>query len=82
MVFASDSFRGRETGTPDERRAAAFLVGRLARIGLDPAGDSGYLQRVPLVRMRLGAGTRFAVQARGALRRTGPVARSVASSIP
>jgi hypothetical protein len=65
MVFASDSFRGRETGTPDERRAAAFLVDRLTRIGLDPAGDSGYLRRVPLVRMRLGAGTRFAVQTHG-----------------
>jgi hypothetical protein len=66
MVFASDSFRGRETGTADERRAAAFLVERLTRTGLDPAGDSGYLQRVPLTRIRLGAGTQFTVQ-RGAI---------------
>ncbi len=61
-VFASDSFRGRETGTADERRAAAFLVERLTRIGAAPAGDSGYLQRVPLVRIRLGAATQFTVQ--------------------
>ena len=65
MVFASDSFRGRETGTADERRAAAFLIGRLTKIGLRPAGDSGYLQRVPLIRMRLGAGTHFAVHGHG-----------------
>ena len=61
-IFASDSFRGRETGTADERRAAAFLVARLKRIGVEPAGDSGYLQRVPLTRIRLGAGTKWAVE--------------------
>jgi hypothetical protein len=60
-VFASDSFRGREAGTADERRAAAFLVGRLTELGLEPAGDSGFFQRVPLVRPALGAGTKFTV---------------------
>ena len=61
VVFASDSFRGRETGTADERRAAAFLVARLTALGLQPAGDSGFYQRVPLVRQVLGPGSRFAV---------------------
>jgi hypothetical protein len=77
-IFASDTFRGRETGTPDERRAAAFLVARASHIGLDPAGDSGYVQRVPLTRIRLGAGTRFTVQ------RSGPAksAREVAGLVP
>jgi Peptidase family M28 len=60
-VFASDSFRGREAGTVDERRAAAFLAARLAALGVRPAGDSGYYQRVPLVRETLGAATRLAV---------------------
>jgi hypothetical protein len=60
-VFASDSFRGREAGTPDERRAAAFLVAHLAALGVTPGGDSGYYQRVPLVREVLGVGTRLAV---------------------
>jgi hypothetical protein len=60
-VFASDSFRGREAGTPDERRAAAFLVTRLKALGLTPGGDSGYYQRVPLVRETMGVGTRLAV---------------------
>ncbi len=78
MVFASDTFRGRETGTPDERRAAAYLVGRAIHIGLDPAGDSGYVQRVPLTRIRLGASTRFTVQRTGSASST----REVAGLVP
>lgn len=50
FIFASDSFRGRETGTADARRAATWLAGHLAGLGLAPAGDSGYFQRVPMVR--------------------------------
>ena len=60
-VFASDSFRGREAGTPDEAREVRFLAGRLAELGIEPAGDSGFLQRVPLARAQFGAGTRFEV---------------------
>jgi hypothetical protein len=60
-VFASDSFRGRETGTADERRAAAFLVARATALGLTPAGDSGFYQRVPLMHQALGPLTRFVV---------------------
>jgi len=50
FVFADDSFRGRETGTADAQRAAAFLARRAQQLGLEPAGDSLYMQRVPLVR--------------------------------
>ena len=50
MAFADDSMRGRETGTPDADRAARFLVERVERLGLEPAGDSLYVQRVPLQR--------------------------------
>src|SRR5919107_4814055 len=55
-VFASDSFAGRETGTAGAERAARFLAQRLSALGVEPAGDSGYLQRVPLSRARYGAG--------------------------
>jgi hypothetical protein len=64
-VFASDSFRGRETGTPDERRAAEFLIQRATSLGLKPMGDSGYVQRVPLVRTTIGDNTHFAVRFAG-----------------
>lgn len=60
-AFADDSFRGRETGTPDAYRAAAFLARRAQLLGLEPAGDSLYLQRVPLAREVLGHGTRITV---------------------
>jgi hypothetical protein len=70
-AFAADSFRGRETGTPDVDRAARFLVERLSAIGAEPAGDSGYFHRVPLVRESLAAGTSFTVMQAG---RTTPLA--------
>ena len=62
-VFASDSFRGREAGTPDGLRAARFLADRLASIGVEPAGDSGYYQRVPLISRRFSDSTRFVITA-------------------
>lgn len=60
-AFAADSFRGRETGTADANRAAAFIAERLTMLGLEPAGDSLYLQRVPLVRDRFTERTHFEV---------------------
>lgn len=50
FTFADDSFRGRETGTPDADRAARWLAARLSQLGLEPAGDSGFFQRVPMDR--------------------------------
>jgi hypothetical protein len=60
-VFASDSFRGRDATTPDGARAARFLAERLTALGLEPAGDSGFYQRVPMVRTTLGSATSFVV---------------------
>ncbi|MBC7789258.1 MAG: M28 family peptidase [Anaerolineae bacterium] len=60
-VFASDSFLGREAGTPNSVRAARFIAERLGELGLEPAGDTGYLQRVPLVRETLSASSNFRV---------------------
>jgi len=61
-AFAADSFRGRETGTPDEFRAARWLVRRLTALGVEPAGDSFYYHRVPLTRQVLGPNTRLTVR--------------------
>ena len=49
-AFADDSMRGRDAETGDAVRAARFLAARAAAAGLEPAGDSGFFQRVPLVR--------------------------------
>ena len=61
-AFAADSFRGRETGTPDEFRAARWLANRLSTLGVEPAGDSFYFHRVPLARQVLGPDTRITVR--------------------
>jgi hypothetical protein len=60
-VFASDSFQGRETGMPGGFKAARFIADRLRQLGVEPAGDSGYFQRVPLFREAFGPGTRLTV---------------------
>ena len=41
-AFADDSMRGRETGSEDATRAMRFLAERVQRLGLEPAGDSGF----------------------------------------
>jgi peptidase M28-like protein len=64
-AFADDSFHGRETGTADAHRAAAYLARRAQQLGLEPAGDSLYLQRVPLVRQVFAAGTRITITPTG-----------------
>jgi len=46
--LAHDSLEGRRTGQPGSHRAARFLAAEMARIGLVPGGDSGFIQRVPL----------------------------------
>jgi len=61
FAFAADSFMGRETGTPGAARAARFIADRLVTLGLEPAGDSMYYQRVPLVKYSFGPTTRFIV---------------------
>ena len=48
-ALAADSMEGRRTGTPGSARASRFLADRMRRYGLQPAGDSGYFQRVTYV---------------------------------
>jgi len=67
-AFAADSMRGRETGTADALRAAAFIGRRLAELGLEPVGDSLYYQRVPMARQVVTPATRIAVTRNGVSR--------------
>ncbi len=48
-ALADDSLEGRATGARGSAKAAAIIAAEMQRIGLTPAGDSGYFQRVPLV---------------------------------
>jgi hypothetical protein len=47
-ALADDSMQGRKTASPGEFRAARFIAHEMQQTGLQPAGDSGYIQRVAL----------------------------------
>jgi Peptidase family M28 len=48
-IYAADSMRGREAGTPDAIRATAYVEREVKRLGLRPAGDNGsYFQYLPV----------------------------------
>ena len=47
-ALADDSMQGRGTATPGSARAARFIAAELQRYGVQPAGDSGFFQRVPV----------------------------------
>jgi Zn-dependent M28 family amino/carboxypeptidase len=45
-VLAADDMEGRETGSPELRRAEKYVVEQLKSAGLEPAGANGYYQAV------------------------------------
>lgn len=47
-ALADDSMEGRRVATVGERRAARFIATRMREAGIEPAGDSGYFQRLPM----------------------------------
>lgn len=49
-MLAHDSLEGREAGTDAAMKAARIIATEMARIGLEPLGDSGFLQPVPMPR--------------------------------
>ncbi len=57
-ILASDSMEGRLTGSPGSWRATRWLAAQFRDAGLKPAGDSGFVQRVPLASTVAAAGAR------------------------
>ncbi len=50
-ILAADNMEGREAGTRGHARAAGYVAGRFAAVGLEPAGDDGtYFQAVPMLK--------------------------------
>jgi hypothetical protein len=58
-ALAADSMEGRMTGSPGGMRAAVYLAGRLEALGVQPAGDMGYFQLVPVATDAGGRGLRL-----------------------
>ena len=50
-VLSADDMEGRETGEPGQKRAAAYLAGQLAELGIPAIGeDDGYFQTIKFSR--------------------------------
>jgi Zn-dependent M28 family amino/carboxypeptidase len=50
-ILSADDMEGREAGTRGHERAAGYVAGRFAALGLQPAGGNGtYFQSVPMLR--------------------------------
>ncbi|MES2834145.1 MAG: M28 family peptidase [Pseudomonadota bacterium] len=52
-VLSDDAMEGRGTGTPGHERAAAYVVGELERLGLQPAGSDGWYQPIRFVQQTI-----------------------------
>jgi Zn-dependent M28 family amino/carboxypeptidase len=46
QFLADDSMKGRDTGSPEHRKAAEYVADHFKRAGLEPAGTKGYFQPV------------------------------------
>jgi hypothetical protein len=53
QVLASDEMAGRNTGSPEHKRAAEFVASELRKAGLEPAGVGGYIQPVKFKTRRI-----------------------------
>lgn len=48
MFLGDDSLEGRDTGSRGHQIAANYIATQLAGLGLEPAGEQGYFQSVPM----------------------------------
>jgi Zn-dependent M28 family amino/carboxypeptidase len=52
-ALANDGMRGRETGSPEHRKAAEYVATQFKEAGLEPAGPEGFLQPVSFKSRRI-----------------------------
>ena len=55
QALANDGMKGRDSGSPEYRKAAEYVAAQFERAGLKPAGDQGYFQNVPMHRFKVDA---------------------------
>src|SRR5688572_31855812 len=51
--LANDAMKGRDTGSPEHRKAAEYIADQFKRAGLQPGGTKGYFQPVPFRSRRI-----------------------------
>src|ERR1700728_2301928 len=52
-ALANDSMEGRDTGSAAYQRAARYVATEFERAGVQPGGEKGYFQSVPMRRIQL-----------------------------
>jgi hypothetical protein len=60
-IFADDSMMGRQFGTEGNLKGTAYIASEMKRLGLKPAGDDGYYQWVPTVRISFNPASRMII---------------------
>lgn len=66
QFLASDLLGGREAGEKGYEIASAYIAAQFEALGLEPAGEDGFLQQVPLRRRSLApGGARFSLTVNG-----------------
>ena len=53
QFLASDELQGRNTGSPEHKKAAEYAAAQFERDGLKPAGGQGYIQPVPFKTLQI-----------------------------
>jgi Zn-dependent M28 family amino/carboxypeptidase len=51
--LANDSMKGRDTGSPEHRKAAEYIAAEFKKAGLTPGVSTGYFQQVPFRSRRI-----------------------------
>jgi hypothetical protein len=60
-IFSDDSMMGRQFGTEGNLKGTEYIAAEMKRLGLKPAGDDGYYQWVPTVRISFNTASQMMV---------------------
>ena len=63
--LAADERKGRSTGSPEQLEAARWLAAGLEAAGIEPGGDQGFLQCIPLGRVEFSGPPELALERKG-----------------
>src|SRR2546430_2100367 len=60
-IFSDDSMMGRQFGTEGNLKGTEYIAAEMKKLGLKPAGDDGYYQWVPTVRVSFNPASQMSV---------------------
>lgn len=60
-ALSGDDMEGRDAGSAAYQRAARYVAGEFERVGVQPAGERGYFQSVPMLKVQLNTANSSAV---------------------